>query len=164
MSKLKDLASLSGTVKAGVLEGARGAGGKAVLDYAPIQEFGGRIPVTEKMRGFLAVNYGIHLREETRAITIPPRPFLRTTVQQQGKKWINRVKTYLSAGYTADQVLHFVGGEMKADIIDTIKSSMPPPNSEATTMIKQKVAPAAVGKTLMHTGTLVHSIKYEVTA
>lgn len=161
LARLEAMANLGGMVKAGVLEGAKTADGKSVLDYAPIQEFGGQIKVTDKMRGFLAVNYGIHLRKDTTHITIPPRSFLRSTYQKHKREWFDIVARAIKAG-KGELALEYAGIRMQDDIIQTIQGNMPPPNSAMTTMIKQKVAPAAVGKTLMQTGTLVHSINYEV--
>ena len=42
---------------------------------ARVQNSGALIPVTEKMRGFLSAQYGIHLRESTTHIVIPGRHF-----------------------------------------------------------------------------------------
>jgi len=45
------------------------------LRYAAIQNFGGKIKVTPKMRAFLHWR-GVHLRGRTKFITIPARPFI----------------------------------------------------------------------------------------
>lgn len=150
------------SVKAGVLEGATNADGKSVLDYAPIQEFGGSIPVTQKMRVFLGMTYGIWLRKAKTHISIPPRSFMRTTFAAKRKEWVSYLGKALKAGTPVATALEYVGIKMQDDIIETIKSSLPPPNSEMTTMIKQIEAPATVGKTLQMTGTLVHAIKYQL--
>ena len=162
MAALRKLSDARGRVKAGVTEGAANDNGKDVLAYAPVQEFGGHIPVTDKMRGFLAANYGIHLRKDTTHITIPPRSFLRTTLQEKGNEWVTFLGRALNAGRKPEDALELVGGRMQDDIIAKINSNMPPPNSAATNFIKQQDAPAAMGKTLQHTGTLIHSINYEV--
>lgn len=161
---LEKLASIAGDgkVKAGVLEGATNAKGTSVLQYAPIQEFGGIIPVTKKMRGFLAAVYGIYLKKTTGVISIPSRPFLRTTYEQNADKWVEHLGRAIEAGRSVEDALELVGMEMEDDIINTIKSNLPPPNSEATNKIKAQEAPAALGKTLQFTGTLIHSIKHEV--
>lgn len=44
---------------------------------AGVHEYGARIKVTDKMRGYLA-SQGLHLRAETTHIVIPERSFLRT--------------------------------------------------------------------------------------
>lgn len=45
--------------------------------YGRVHEFGAVIRVTDKMRGFLAVQKGWHLKRSTTQIRIPPRPFMR---------------------------------------------------------------------------------------
>ena len=164
LAKLQKLADARGSVKAGILEGATNPDGKDVLDYAPIQEFGGSVPVTDKMRGFLAAAYGIHLRKSTATINIPPRSFLRTTFKEHKDEWVNILARALKAGKGPEEALEYAGIRMQDDIVAQIASNMPPPNSPATDFIKSQVAPANVGRTLMHTGTLVHSIDYEVSA
>lgn len=164
LAKLQKLADARGSVRAGVLEGAANADGKSVLEYAPVQEFGGHIPVTDRMRGFLAANYGIRLKKTTTVIVIPPRSFLRTTFKEHKDEWIDILARALKAGKEPGVALEYVGIRMQDDIVQQIASNMPPPNSPATDFIKQQVAPANIGRTLMQTGTLVHSIDYEVTA
>lgn len=164
LAKLKKLADARGSVKAGILEGATNAAGTDVLTYAPIQEFGGSIPVTEKMRGFLAANYGIHLKKSTATINIPPRSFLRTAFKEHKGEWVEILARALQAGKEPEAALEYAGIRMQDDIVAQIASNMPPPNSAATDFIKSQIAPANVGRTLMQTGTLVHSIDYEVSA
>lgn len=45
--------------------------------YGRIQEFGGHIRVTARMRGYLAWAYGWHLRADTTSIHLPARPYMR---------------------------------------------------------------------------------------
>jgi len=145
-----------GTVKAGVINRPD------VVVYAPIQEFGGSIPVTDKMRGFLAANYGIHLRKSTGSINIPPRSFIRSTYEEHRDEWVENVADALNAGREVDDALDLVGERMEDAIIQKIASGVPPENSAATTVIKQQTAPGAVGRTLQQTGSLVHAISHEV--
>lgn len=56
--------------------------------YAAIQEFGGRITITEAMRRYLHAT-GIHLRASTTAITIPPRAYVKPAWRQSKDKVIN---------------------------------------------------------------------------
>ena len=44
--------------------------------YGQIHEYGGKIRVTPRMRGYLAAVHGIHLKKDTSHITIPKRPFM----------------------------------------------------------------------------------------
>ena len=63
------------------------------LKYAAIHHFGGRIPVSSKMRKFLHYK-GIHLRKGTKFITIPARPYLGLNVADR-KHIINSFTAYL---------------------------------------------------------------------
>lgn len=49
---------------------------------AKVQDEGAVIPVTDKMRGFMAANFGIYLRAETTHIVIPGRNFWSQSVKQ----------------------------------------------------------------------------------
>lgn len=55
------------------------AEGKATT-IARVQDQGATISVTDAMRGFLAANYGIHLRKDTKVIYVPGRRFWRLSV------------------------------------------------------------------------------------
>lgn len=59
----------------GVSRGER-ARGKELVSIAAVQEFGATIKVTPRMRAFLHAK-GLHLKATTKAIVIPPRPFVR---------------------------------------------------------------------------------------
>lgn len=56
----------------------RSAGAELVM-IAKVQEHGITIDVTPKMRGYLAAT-GLHLRADTLAVVIPPRPFISTAI------------------------------------------------------------------------------------
>ena len=173
IAKLKKLADAHGSVKAGVLEGADNGEGKNVLEYAPIQEFGGSITVTDKMRGFLAANYGIHLKKSTATIDIPPRSltidipprsFLRTTFAEMKDEWVKLLASSLKSGMSIEDALENVGADMEQEIVQRIANGIPPENSDATNLIKQQEKPGMVGHTLQYTGSLVKAIKHRVEA
>lgn len=136
IAKLHKLADARGSVKAGILEGATNDEGTNVLDYAPFLEFG--------------------------TAGMPARPFLRTTFAKHRSEWVDIIAKALTAGADPETALEYAGTTMQADIVDQIKSNMPPPNSPSWVRYKQKHAPANANNTLMFTGTLVHSIAYEV--
>jgi len=59
----------------GVSRGER-SNGKDLVSIAAVQEFGATIKVTPRMRAFLHAK-GLHLKPSTKAIVIPPRPYIR---------------------------------------------------------------------------------------
>lgn len=162
IQQLEKLADVKGTVKAGIMEGSENYAD--VMVYAPVQEFGGKIKVTDKMRGYLAYNYGIYLKKSTTHITIPSRPFMRTTFQQHWKEWAEILAHYLTAGVASETVLELVGRRMEDDIRDTIMNGQFKPLSEATILIERQSerGPGNAEKTLYESGQMAHSIRYEV--
>ncbi len=65
---------------AGALSG-RGAAVGATGEHAwlaAVHEYGARVPVTPKMRGFFLKKFGVALKKETAYIVIPERSFLRS--------------------------------------------------------------------------------------
>lgn len=63
---------------------------------ARVQNNGCIIQVTDKMRGFLAAQYGIFLRAETTHITIPGRKFWDESIQYTRSRAIARLKTFFA--------------------------------------------------------------------
>lgn len=131
------------SVIAGVLEGATNREtGESVAEYAAHNEFG-----TNR---------------------IPSRPFLRQTFDEKAGEWAENLGKAVEAGYSPAGAFQLVGTRMAEDIQATIKSNMPPKNSEATINRKRKkVDGGARGEsmvpgTLIDTGSLLSSIDYEV--
>ena len=60
-------------------------------NIAAVHEYGCTIGVTPKMRAFLHYN-GIHLKQSTTYINIPPRPFLRPVLSSD--KFQNKVRDF----------------------------------------------------------------------
>ena len=130
-------------VRVGVLNDATTEDGKSVAEYAAYNEFG--------------------------TATIPPRPFLRTTIAEQRDKWGALAKRYLQAGIAAGSpaagrmAMEAAGRQAQVDIQDKIMSNMPPPNAPATAARKAKRKGGGYSGTLFDTGALHKSIDYEVT-
>lgn len=143
-------------VSAGVWENAKNKiTGELVAPYAAANEFGAVIPVTDKMRGFFFHRFGI--RKSNKPVVIPPRPFMRHTFETKRKQWVENLRKALAGGASIMDALNLVGMRMAQDIQATIKSDMPPPNSELTVAHKN----ADMG-TLMATGSLHRSITHRV--
>ena len=67
------------TVFIGVRKSAKSKDGGALANVAAVHEFGCTIRVTPKMRAYLHYQ-GIHLKSSTQYISVPPRPYLRPTL------------------------------------------------------------------------------------
>lgn len=105
---------------------------------------------------------------------IPSRPALRITIKDNLEEWYNILIKELEKEKTLLQASHVIGLKMKADIIKSISSDIPPVNS-LTTLIayrkylqgkklsKNKVVQGVLDKkTLIFTGKLVKSMTYQV--
>lgn len=135
---LKKLAQKS-QIKVGIMESATNGDSESVAEYAAMNEFG------------------------TKAI--PSRPFMRQTFAQKNQDWVNGVKDLLANGSTPDDALALIGKRMVDNIQATIKSNMPPKNSEEWAEFKNKNEKATFGltgwETLIYTGALFHSVQWQ---
>lgn len=147
--KIKELAKIKMGLKVGVLEGATYPDGMNVATVAYLNEYGGHNP---------------------------PRPFLKTTVDKEGKKWMKGVRNNLKKmGVTRESmktVLEMLGQTAQGDIKTTISQwspTNPRPNKPATIAAKARRARAGKGtvgidpnRVLIDTGRMIQSIDYEV--
>ena len=93
LKKLEKALKKKGSVKIGLLANKPGENGSKGSDsisndidlagLGAVQEFGARIQVTDKMRGFFRHNFGINLKKDTEYIEIPARPFLGNLFSNQ---------------------------------------------------------------------------------
>ena len=96
-------------VEAGILGGATDEDGVSVAEYAAYNEYG--------------------------TSRIPKRPFLRTTMDKNRDKYVQLLQGALrglassGASEPVGMALTAVGREMETDVIEQIKSNMPPPNA-----------------------------------
>ncbi len=101
---------------------------------------------------------------------IPPRPFIRTTQDEQKDAWIalirNGAKAILNGKATADQVIELLGLKASADIKKKIASINEPALKQSTINAKRrKLADqktvGALDKPLVETGIMINSITHE---
>ena len=137
----------------------RGAGmNNASLLY--IHEFGARIRVTDKMRGYLAAT-GLRLKKSTTFIVIPERSTLRATMNENREKYAKIQseqikKAVMSGRMTAEQAYEGLGLIIQGDIQAKMQSGQFKPNHPYT------VEKKGSSKPLIDTGNLVGSITYVV--
>lgn len=127
---------------------------------AAVHEFGAVIPVTPKMRGFLAANFGVHLKKSTTVIRIPERSFLRAGwdrnragIQQKYKKLIGEA---IMAGVPPEALLEILAQEARGKLQDYAKNLSSPPNSSLTIANKGNSNP------LVDTGNMLGSMDYKI--
>ncbi len=130
-----------------------------MAELATIQEFGTMINVTPKMRGFLGAT-GMHLRNDTTTITIPPRPFMRNTFDEQEKELgreIDRLETQiLTKKISRRDALKRIGGMHQIEIQRNISHGDWAANHPYTKDKKGSSQP------LIDTGAMRQAINFEV--
>lgn len=106
---------------------------------AAVQEFGARIPVTDKMRGYLAAK-GLYLRKDTTHIIIPERSFLRAGADAHIKDVVKKAEELLplvvAGNLDPTDLFEALGDELKSLIQDFARDLDSPANHPFT--IEQK--------------------------
>ena len=123
-------------VRAGVMEDATNDAHERIATYAACNEFG--------------------------TARIPPRPFMRKTLERERENWIRGVGALLKNGLSPDEALEKTGKRMAENIEATIMSNMAPANAPSTIRRKNRAEAGRAG-TLVDTGALVKSITHQVT-
>lgn len=150
-SMIKRLHDLDGAaIEVGVLKGE-----SAWL--ASIHEYGCNIPVTDKMRKYLA-SQGLYLRKETTHIHIPERSFLRTGYDKNRddvmKKGQVLIKEVADGKMTAHGCIQAIGMELASKIKDYAIELDSPENHPFTTEQKGSSNP------LVDTGDMIGGITW----
>lgn len=126
---------------------------------AGIHEYGCKIEVTEKMRAYLH-GQGLHLKADTKYITIPERAFLRNGYDLNKIVVVDNVDpalgTVLDGSMEVDKFLEMVGLVLSSTIKDYARDLDTPPNHPFTIERKGSSSP------LVATGDMIESISYEV--
>lgn len=130
--------------------------GEAVKANA--NEYGARIKVTQKMRGYLAKVLGVHLKKTTTYIIIPERSFLRSTFDDEVKlkRMFKSVDAVVDENFNAKTALNILGLMAAKEVRATITAGVEPGNSDLTKKIKGSSKP------LMNKGRLRQGIKHAV--
>lgn len=163
--------------KIGWFPGARYEDGTPVAYVAAIQEFGGTFEHPggtryrigdDGMAEFVANGSpGSEDLPVTKAhsITIPPRPFMRPTVQDKGPEWSKQIaggmKRVIQGQMTADDVLGAVGTLAAADITKTIAAGDFTPLAAATLAMRKAKGQGTAP--LQATGLMIATITSQVT-
>ena len=163
MAKIKDRNELKGlikelkkiensTIRVGII------GDQELALIASVNEFGVKIPVTQKMRYYL-MSQGLYLKKETNYVTIPERSFLRSTFDD--KKAIKRSTDFgfdlLIEKKDAQKTLDAIGLKLVSEVQKKIRSNIAPGNHPFTTQQK-----GGKSNTLINEGIILQGITFEV--
>ena len=150
LNKLNKIATSKKMLNVGFLQ-------KEISKIAIINEYGAKVPVTDKTRA-LFNKYGFHLKDSTKFINIPPRPFMQRTATENENKWADIIdKLIVKYQYDVDKVLHVFGEIVEGAIREMIEDGEFQANHPLTIKIK-----GGAGKPLVHTGKMSKSVAYEV--
>lgn len=126
---------------------------------ASVHEYGARILVTDKMRGYLA-SQGLYLKASTTHIIIPERSFLRTgsdanidAVQAKAEELITQV---IDGNVSVETFFQMLGLELKGKIQEFAMDLDDPVNHPFTVERKGSNNP------LVDTGGLIQSMEVEL--
>lgn len=172
LSKYKDM---NASLRVGVLEDATYPNGVPVAMVAFWNEYGAtaNIPahtktinrsINEKTGEFRrggrfvkesAANFQNTVNVPAYSVTIPPRPFFRTTVSNNKKNWVLSIQNLMKM-HEPEKAMGLMGEHIKDQIVQSIIGWSDPPNAPYT--VKKK----GFNNPLIQTGQLSRSISYEV--
>lgn len=154
-------------VDVGTFDNSKDDKGTPMAMIAAVHEFGAKIPMTDKMRGYLAAVLGIHLKKGTTTITIPERSFIRSAMENGQDKINDRLRqdllAFVSGKATKRQVFARVGLLATSLIQKRIRTSKSwaQPLSDAT--IEAKTVRGKKGDTpLIDTGRMLASMTFRI--
>lgn len=111
---------------------------------AAVHEYGAKIPVTQKMRGWFAAN-GYPLRKDTKYIIIPERSFIRGGYDAYIDKTAEKVETLLphviSLALDSSAFLDAIGTDLASHIKKYMNELDNPPNADMTIERKRSSNP-----------------------
>jgi hypothetical protein len=166
------------SVQVGFLEASTYPDGTSLPMVAAIQEFGGtinrppgQVTVFRKTSAsgthFLRNGRFVKRREANfstthatpaYSITIPPRPYFRNMIKQNGPSWPKAIGVLLKNNdFDAKKALSLMGDLIKGQLQASILSNTPPPNAPST------IARKGHSRTLIDSGHMLNSIDYHVT-
>lgn len=129
---------------------------KSISARAIVNEFGAKIKVSKKMRGFFFWKFKIHLKKKI--IIIPERPFMKQTFDRSKNAINKRIQieynNILQGKLSAKQTLSRIGEWYIAKIKNTISKGNFVNNSEFTKVQKNSSKP------LIDSGEMKNSIEH----
>lgn len=126
---------------------------------AAVQEYGIKIEVTPKMRGYLA-SQGLYLKKTTTHITIPERSFIRAGWDDSEEEFFDKAENFIKdavlGGVSVNAVIDAMGQEAR-DLIRLFARDLKDPANHPFT-IDQKGS----SNPLVDSGGLIGAITYEI--
>lgn len=162
------------TIQAGWFENSRYNDGTPIGGIAAVQNFGAKIPVTDKLRGYFGANYNIHFKKSTQYLIIPPTHFMEACTNKNTEKWKAQIQQAWASVFLGniepDKAMDNIGGIIEGDIAQAIKDVSGPPLSPITIQMRlgtyaDKKPPkdmSGISKRLQSTGLMWTSVSHKV--
>ncbi len=159
-NKIPDITKILGKLTGLSVEiGIFGDDDSHILMIARVHEFGCRIEVTEKMRGWFRWQ-GYPLSPDTKEINIPERSFMRSGFDENERDLISAIERLLqhviNLKLSPNDFYERIGTWLVSRIQNKLRSLSDPPLSSMTIERKGSSSP------LIDTGRLISSITYRV--
>ena len=162
-------------VQAGWFEQSKYSNGASIGGIAAVQNYGAKIPVTDKLRGWFGANYDVHFKQSTHYLIIPPTHFMENCQTKNKEKWkaafIQAWGKVFAGDATAESALSVVGDLIAGDIGQAIADVSSPPLSPITVKMRlggyaknNKKIPekSGIGKRLVDTGQMIDPVSHKV--
>lgn len=177
LKRIAKRVSKATNVKVGFLEGGTYEDGTPIAYVALINEFGATVKVDahtqtiyrqtnkagtafNKNGKFVKAsqsNFASDHEVAAHTITIPPRPFFRTTIKVGEKHWgADLGKALKDKDYDAVAALDLLGEQIEGELVKSIRGWTTPPNAKST------IAKKGFNDPLFGDGTMLKDIKSEV--
>ncbi|EST12048.1 hypothetical protein [Sporolactobacillus laevolacticus] len=131
----------------------------SIADLAEIHEFGCKIPVSDKMRKYLA-SQGLYLKASTQYINIPERSFIRSGWDNSEDEVMDKLEELIGElvqkRIPINILLDMIGLEAKGKLQQYARDVGNPPNHPFTVDQKGSSNP------LVDTGEMIGAMDYEV--
>lgn len=162
------------TIQAGWFENSRYDDGTPIGGIAAVQNYGAKIPVTDKLRGYFGANFNIHFKKSTQYLIIPPTHFMENCVTKNTENWKAQIQKAWTSVFLGniepDNAMDNIGGIIASDIAQAIADVSGPPLSPITvrarlkTYKNQKVPEeTGINKRLAGTGQMFNAVSHKVT-
>lgn len=162
------------TIQAGWFENSRYNDGTPIGGIAAVQNYGAKIPVTDKLRGYFGANFNIHFKKSTQYLIIPPTHFMEACTDKNTEKWKAQIQkawaSVLLGNIEPDKAMDNIGGIIAGDIAQAIADVSGPPLSPITIQMRlgtyaDKKPPkdmSGISKRLQSTGQMWTSVSHKV--
>ena len=161
-------------IEAGWFEESKYKDGTSIGGIAAVQNYGAKIPVTDKLRGYFGANFNIYFKQSTQYLIIPPTHFMEACTNKNTENWKAQIQqawaSVLLGNIEPDKAMDIIGRIIASDIAQAIKDVSEPPLSPITIQMRlgtyvDKKPPkdmSGISKRLAGTGQMFDAVSHKV--